>query len=164
MSKMLALIVPVLLVGCAAVGVYDPPEESDSPTVRFEGKYSLLLFYRNGEDCSDGVGIAERYAPWTPNHRPLPIEPDIVTSFQIRQYGVDFGSGNIASVTCGGIFSFSPKRDTDYVFSFEELEQSCSVVFLERNRADEGSTFAVAPIRKREEKFAMTTRGAVCKN
>lgn len=164
MNKMLVFIAPILLAGCAGSGVYEPPNGTDHPTIWFEGEYSMLLFYRNGENCSDGVGIPAEYAPWTANNRPMPVPAGVTTSFQVRQYGLAHQSGNLASATCGGIFSFSPKSNTDYVFSFKELEQGCSAVFLEKSRAGEKSTLVPSPIRKREEKFAMTTKGSVCSN
>jgi len=162
MTKVLLFIVAIFLAGCAGGGVYVPPEQVDAATIKFQGEYSLLLIYRNGEDCSDGVGIPERYAPWESNHVALPLKPDVVTSFQVRQYGISTESGNFASITCGGIFSFTPKAETDYLFSFRKKEQGCSIMFLEKSREESGSVFAPSPIRKREEKFAMTTKGSVC--
>lgn len=164
MNRLFVFILAIVLAGCAGGGMYVPPVEGDAPTIDFRGEYSLLLMYRNGEDCSDGVGIPEKYAPWESNHLPLPVKPDVETSFQVRQYGISSESGGLASVTCGGIFSFSPKRNTDYLFSFKEKHQGCSALLFEKDRENSESTFTLSSIRKREEKFAMTTKGSVCVN
>jgi hypothetical protein len=164
MNRPLAYILATMLAGCAGGGLYVPPVEDDAATIDFQGEYSLLLVYRNGEDCSDGVGIPEKYAPWEPNHLPLPVKPDVETSFQVRQYGISSETGGFASVTCGGVFSFSPRRNTDYLFSFKKKQQGCSAFLFEKDREDSESTFTLSSIRKREEKFAMTTKGSVCVN
>jgi hypothetical protein len=118
--------------------------------------------YKNGEDCSNAVGIPEEYAPWTAQNLPMPLTPGVVTSFQVRQYDVTTVLGSMASATCGGIFSFSPKRNIDYLFSFKDEGESCSILFLEKNRAAVGSQFESSPLKQREEKFAMTLKGSVC--
>ncbi|MDJ0938997.1 MAG: hypothetical protein QNJ00_04475 [Woeseiaceae bacterium] len=149
----------LFLAGCAG-SIYEPPVGEDMPTVDFQGEYSLLLVYKNGEDCSDGVGIPPQYAPWEPERAPLPVAPDAVFSFQVRQYDTAWDAGQLASATCGGIYSFVPKVETDYRFSFEKKTEGCSVLLVERDR--DGSPFAPSPISKRTEKFAMTVRGSVC--
>ena len=159
MKKILGFGLINMLLGC--VGVYKAPVGADLPTITFEGQYSLLLIYKNGTNCSDGVGIPKPYSPWEPNSLPLPIKPDIDTTFQVRQYGIST-AGGLASVTCGGLFTFVPKNGYEYKLSFKDHGNSCTTIILEKMTNQPDNKFQPAAFKRRAEKFAMTTKGSVC--
>lgn len=159
MKKLLIALVFIVLTGC--VGTYKPPLGDGLPVINFEGNFSMLLIYKNGNNCSGGVGLPPKYNPRELNSLPLPLTPDVETAFQIRNYAVSISNG-LASATCGGLVSFVPRKGYEYRLKFILKENYCQAVVLEKALGNISGEYRLTDFRNRVEKFAMTTEGSAC--
>lgn len=149
-----------LLGGC--VTLYDVPSGPNQPTIAFRGNYSLLMVYKDGQTCSGGQAVPKAYSPFEPGAKPLPLRADELTSFQVRHFGIASAGPGLASVTCGGLFSFVPKRGKAYLLDFQLQAGGCNVRLREGIPGASEPTFERIEVIPRKEKFAMTPQGSAC--
>jgi len=126
------LLFSLLLSGC--VTTYQPPKNKLQPTVRVDmKKIKRLMFFEEGNDCSQAVTLQAPYNPYVDDALPLPVRANKQLAFQLTY--------THSKQACDAIVSFYPRPNHDYVIynkvKFDQRNtMSCKFKVIRKHRVD----------------------------
>ena len=124
-TRLITALFAVLLSGC--VPIYSAPPRENNSTLKFSlHRLSTFLFYLNGENCTDTVGIRGEDSPLQNESRSL-----IVPSNKLVALSVAYGSEH--GMYCNITFSFKlePNKDYELIGTLDREEKSCKVAIID---------------------------------
>ena len=135
MKKISAVLIVILLAGCAITG-YIPPKDGVISNLYFGYVPSPNIYmYAHGEDCSSFmlIPLINMKSAGDGSNVPLALQSSKEVAFKVSTVGLGSANGGLAVSECGAFFSFIPMPNENYQLHFMSSKDGCNLYLTKGN-------------------------------